>query len=472
MQKNHSSSTIDQNHKDSKRRLNIKIENFGPIVKGEIELKPLTVFIGPNGCGKSHAATLLYAITNIEQDYEYVSLKHPLQTSSNKSRSNLLREEAKKIHKKHKSHNSVVFTNILQNFTDPNYDFQQMFKDNFSVSYKHLIQKGKKRSTLTVKSQMSNNIRIELTADDISVTGVHMPRIKMIFEEPGMSMDDENKTSLMTTINVPDSSELFDIYDALVQRLERPPSLRSNAYYFPAERAGLTMAHKALAMSNLGRPKRWRFRDNLPTVATDYLNFLMLLSDEYGSFKSITEDAEKNIIRGKIVTAQNPIGVPDIFFKTSKYKFPLDVSASSVKDLAAFFLYTKFIAKNNDLIILEEPEINLHPKAQINLAKFIARLINNGLYVVVTTHSPYFLEQLSHCIMSGQISTNGDNSPLEPEESISPNDVASHKFVSDGNNYKVEWMGITDEGILQDEFLNIDEKMYDELLKMRRLNND
>jgi len=40
----------------------IKIENFGPIEKCEIETKPLTVFIGPNGTGKTWTATLIASL--------------------------------------------------------------------------------------------------------------------------------------------------------------------------------------------------------------------------------------------------------------------------------------------------------------------------------------------------------------------------------------------------------------------------
>ena len=37
----------------------IKINNFGPIDKCEIETKPLTIFVGPNGTGKTWTATLV-----------------------------------------------------------------------------------------------------------------------------------------------------------------------------------------------------------------------------------------------------------------------------------------------------------------------------------------------------------------------------------------------------------------------------
>lgn len=42
--------------------LRIEIENFGPIASGSFELRPLTLFIGPNNTGKSYAATLAHSI--------------------------------------------------------------------------------------------------------------------------------------------------------------------------------------------------------------------------------------------------------------------------------------------------------------------------------------------------------------------------------------------------------------------------
>ena len=44
--------------------LKIDVSQFGPVVRGEVTLKPLTVFVGPNNSGKSYLAMLTYAISN------------------------------------------------------------------------------------------------------------------------------------------------------------------------------------------------------------------------------------------------------------------------------------------------------------------------------------------------------------------------------------------------------------------------
>ena len=36
----------------------VKVSNFGPIARGSVELRPLTVFFGPSNSGKTFLATL------------------------------------------------------------------------------------------------------------------------------------------------------------------------------------------------------------------------------------------------------------------------------------------------------------------------------------------------------------------------------------------------------------------------------
>ena len=42
--------------------LKLNVTNFGPIVEAEIDLRPLTVFVGPSNTGKSYLAILIYAL--------------------------------------------------------------------------------------------------------------------------------------------------------------------------------------------------------------------------------------------------------------------------------------------------------------------------------------------------------------------------------------------------------------------------
>ena len=51
--------------------------------------------------------------------------------------------------------------------------------------------------------------------------------------------------------------------------------------------------------------------------------------------------------------------------------------------------------KDGDIIILDEPEINLHPEWQIIFAETIVRLVKEqGLNFIITSHSPYFIRAI------------------------------------------------------------------------------
>ncbi len=40
----------------------IAVRNFGPIAEGTVDLRPLTVFVGPSNTGKTYFSTLLYTL--------------------------------------------------------------------------------------------------------------------------------------------------------------------------------------------------------------------------------------------------------------------------------------------------------------------------------------------------------------------------------------------------------------------------
>lgn len=451
------------------RDLSIKIENFGPITKGVVNLKPLTIFVGPNGCGKSHAASLFYIMANLEHDYglDYFGrrfLRHRIDVDG------ALRNESTKIFGKHEKGHNVVYTDILNDLADPEIEFTHAIKKNFLAAPETLIQRCKKYVTLDVKSRLSNNIRIKITRGKISVDGYNKPKIKITFQEDtdeaGTHTDENHKEQTMN-ITVPARCNVFDVYDALKRHLTGLRMIDSHTYYFPAERAGLTLARQSITANYLYH----RADGRLSRTATDYLAFLTLLPEKEGAFGDISKEAEKEIMNGEIIaTATTAKKYPDIYFWRDKYKFPLHLAASSVKDLAPFFLYLRYVAEIDDLVILEEPEISLHPASQILLARFIVRLVNCGLYVVVTTHSPYFLEQISHCAKAGHMDAEGVDDILPEAERLRPGDVAPYKFLPRrGSGYEISEIPVSTEGIPQDEFLSVDRALYNELLRLRQL---
>ena len=47
----------------------LTVSNFGPILQAEVELRPLTVFVGPSNTGKSYLAILVYALHQFFSEY-------------------------------------------------------------------------------------------------------------------------------------------------------------------------------------------------------------------------------------------------------------------------------------------------------------------------------------------------------------------------------------------------------------------
>ncbi len=46
-------------------KVEIAVQNFGPIPEGTVDLRPLTVFLGPSNTGKTYFATLVYALHGV-----------------------------------------------------------------------------------------------------------------------------------------------------------------------------------------------------------------------------------------------------------------------------------------------------------------------------------------------------------------------------------------------------------------------
>ena len=64
--------------------------------------------------------------------------------------------------------------------------------------------------------------------------------------------------------------------------------------------------------------------------------------------------------------------------------------------------YLRHMAMPGDLLMIDEPELNLHPENQLRIARLFSQLVNIGIKIFVTTHSDYIIKELNTLIVLNQ----------------------------------------------------------------------
>ncbi len=108
----------------------------------------------------------------------------------------------------------------------------------------------------------------------------------------------------------------------------------------------------------------------------------------------------RDIVGGEYITGSNN----SVYFKPSKKNLKLTIgeSSSAVRSMLDIGSYLRHIAQPGDLLMVDEPELNLHPENQRKVARLFARLIKLGIRVFITTHSDYIIKELNTLIMLNQ----------------------------------------------------------------------
>ncbi len=108
----------------------------------------------------------------------------------------------------------------------------------------------------------------------------------------------------------------------------------------------------------------------------------------------------KDIIGGDYLVTKND----ELYYvpKGKRIKLTMDESSSAVRSLLDIGFYLRHVSSPGDLLMVDEPELNLHPENQRRIARLFARLVNIGINVFVTTHSDYIIKELNTLIMLNQ----------------------------------------------------------------------
>jgi len=381
--------------------MQILVENLGPVKSATIDLsKKLNVFCGGNGTGKTYMAYVLYAIASIQNKslgvlFEGNSFENLLK--DNKARIGLNIEAVS-------SFREEEFSKILPNLWQMFAISEAKSEDFFSKTKLQQLESKEEFAQRVEKIRFEETIRwqkywFKIKKDDDS---------SLIVEINDKTIKDRDFVSFLK----------IGFLHALYAKLFYYP-IASSAI-FPVERNSIFTFNKELSIKNnqryelikqLSSDKKFdpfdvlfSSSDRYPQAIKDCLAIaddLEQVKKTKSSFYGFAEEIEKELLGGAVVVGKEG-SVEFASTNLSKKKaLSFHQSSSIVKTLASFVMYLKHMAQPNDLVIIDEPELNLHPDNQIKLARIFARLLNNGLRLVISTHSDYILRELNNLIMLG-----------------------------------------------------------------------
>ncbi len=382
--------------------MKISVKNLGILEHSEIDLsKKLNILCGANNTGKTYMAYTIFGwhhffslfpfsvFPEIRLYYPYIKLVDGVYCINFL---NIIKDTIKDLEKEFseqiKPNLSFLFNLEEKQFAKTEISFINIYETFFRTYLNSFIESGDERVRI-LKKEEEEYLKILGDINDV------------------LGQDHYQLLSLL--------DRTFKIFINSI--------LKTNVLIFPAERAAINIFSKELSIKRndlvdeLLSVKNTKNRDKLleeratryPLPIRESLKIaedLARLSQQKSKYEYLAEEIEKKILKGKIKV--NKYG--EIQYTpngTKNVNLPMHVSASMVKSLSSIVFYFRHLAQAGDLIIIDEPELNLHPDMQRAVARLLARFVNEGFKVLISTHSDYIIKELNLLIML--------NNPDKPE---------------------------------------------------------
>jgi len=447
----------------------VEVENLGPIKRGEVKLKPLTVFIGPNNTGKTYLAYLISGLCKDLRIRRHI-FSH-------------IRRRRKPIY--------VLSEKEINNILEKGYlDIKINLEDILTENFEYIVDILKKLSEHPIpaknfvedfwrflggdRKDVFSNLNVVVNIPDIDPDKIK----DMVYEKSGfilghtsfgeywlnVSMFKEPK-SYQTNVNIriahkvrkkrrPEIGAMPTFFNQFLSRsilymfikvLLQP--FLSDIVIFPPQRNALTLDFIKSAINIATREEEQDMgllfsKPERLIKSTPILNFLRMIDlldeDIKSEFYDLGQKLEK-VLGGHLAISESK-GEEEIRFVIDNEKsLKLTTTSSMVQQLSSLVLYLKHQAELTDLIVIDEPESNLHPEAQIKVAEIIAEMVNRGLWVIITTHSPFILEHINMLMKSYVVAKLGDETRKSVLEIIKneralldPEKVGVYLFTKEG----------------------------------------
>lgn len=378
--------------------MKLKIRNFAKIEEADIIIDGITVIARENNTGKSTIGKVLFSIFNSLSNIDEKIYKERISAIDRKIR-NILRENIG---------DSLSVRSTVRDIG------AVLSRINSKLFYNNLETNKPKDIILGIVNEQleSKKTRFpEITQSDWSII------LNEIEEGVQEILDREEKD-----IKVKVLSDYFDqVFHSQIKPLWESSVSESvitleiknqiENIYFEGNvckdlSGNINLIHKAVYIDNpfiVDELSIYADSNPMNELLKDLLITRSSVNDISGIFEEIQAKEKleevyrvlENAIEGKIIIKQND----ELYLINNKFQEPISVqnlSTGMKSFLILKLLLEKNILKEKDVVILDEPEIHLHPEWQVIYAELIVLLQKCfDLSMIVTSHSPYFVDAIN-----------------------------------------------------------------------------
>jgi hypothetical protein len=371
--------------------MDIIIKNLGAISEANFTVGDLTVICGKNNTGKTYLTYAVYGFLDDWRNNNYTFLfdidMSLLFLASGKEKISI--DQCKEfIEQALLNANNSFAKKIKDIFSNQNNLQESSF--NLKIDICQLIKniKNKKKINIVIDiGKTEENFTLFFNADFISLET--NSRIKKLYFTP--FLNDLIKKGIISDF-IPSSFVVSAERTgaALFQRevdftRSRLIDLMKETSINPQQLLGRFTAEYPLPVKH-----NIDFIRDLPNIVDKQSEFSVNHPEVIAAFNEIAGgDYTVNAVGGINYTPHNQ---PDI-------KLTLAESSSTVRSLVDISFYLKHLAKQGDLLMIDEPELNLHPENQRKIARLFAMLVNAGIRVFITTHSDYIIKEFNTLLL-------------------------------------------------------------------------
>lgn len=447
--------------------LAIEVSDFGPIVRAEIDLRPLTVFVGPSNTGKSYLAILIYALHRSFGDsawrgrprfprenrlfWSYPHPKLPRKTIDD------LFDWTKQTLMDMGDSSLQGGIAIPASITDVIRSGYAAQGDQLGLEIRRcfgidqggpLIRKGNRDSARVLFRAHASNAEHRLTlkaqAAEFEIAAPNGMSMGIDAEEPiqilrRMASELQSGTEGGAETRGLSAWSLINLLaEFALPRLVGP--LHFPSHYLPADRTGVMHAHSVVVSAMIGSAPMTGLRPAAGTpmlsgVLADFLQQLIEIDRppyrRRRSRRDLGTQIEEAILGGSVrVDRSGTIDYPHFTYLPKGWtdSLPLMNASSMVSELAPVVLYLRHLVEPGSVLIIEEPESHLHPAMQVEFTRQLAALVQAGVRVIVTTHSEWVLEELANIVRRSELPSARRKQTPRAEFALRPDHVGAWLF--------------------------------------------